>query len=410
MAQSYFTGEVEPHGSDWTIGSVAAQEHILFVHAHPDDETITTGGTIATLIDAGASVTLLTCTRGELGEVVPAELQYLAGDALGAHRETELATAMRALGLNDHRFAGSIDACADGTAPHRFRDSGMQWGPEGAEPLSTISPRPDSGSSAVPLTEADLDLLILDVCAVIEDVKPTAIISYDSDGGYGHPDHVRTHEATSIAALVTGVPFYAIVPAGEERARDIRVDVSEVLDRKKQALAAHRTQLTLVGDTIVHSGGQVEQIRDVEVFRHLVEPGDRQLDWQRLGIFTKIATCVLVFVVGGVIGFVGTANHQLAFAAGSLLLVAGYLTGLRLLFRTRTAALFAALGVLLAVATLSLESPGGSVLVQANVVGYVWTYGAPVIALIVLAWPSLGSRVGDTMEKLAEPEKVVDAS
>lgn len=389
---------------------MAPQEHILFVHAHPDDETIATGGTIATLLDAGASVTLLTCTRGELGEVIPAELAHLSGDALGAYREMELAAAMRALGLKDFRFLGSAGACANGVAPLRFRDSGMQWGPEGPEPLSQGDPGPSPEFGSVSLTEADLDSLILDVCAVISDVEPTAVISYDSGGGYGHPDHVRTHEVASIAALMTGVPFYAIVPSGEEGVRDIRVDVSEVLDRKKRALAAYRTQLTVDGDTIVHSGGQVEQIRDIEVFRRREQPGDVQLDWQRLGPFAKVATCLLVFIVGGVIGLVGTANHQLAFAAVSLLLSAGFLAGLRLLFRTRTVALFATLGLLIAVATLSLDGPGGSVLVQANELGYVWTYGVPVIALIVLAWPSLGQRVGDTMEKPADPEKVVDAS
>lgn len=105
-----------------------SREHILFVHAHPDDETISTGGTIATLLDAGASVTLLTCTRGELGEIVPAELQHLHGDALGVYRETELATAVRALELTDFRFLGSENACAQGAAPHRFSDSGMQCG------------------------------------------------------------------------------------------------------------------------------------------------------------------------------------------------------------------------------------------------------------------------------------------
>src|SRR5690606_23362027 len=119
-----------------TVATPSIREHVLLVHAHPDDETISTGGTIATLLDAGARVTLLTCTRGERGEGVPPELQHLSGDALGAYRERELASAMRVLGLADHRILGSEDACANGTEPHRYRDSGMTWGPDGAEPLS----------------------------------------------------------------------------------------------------------------------------------------------------------------------------------------------------------------------------------------------------------------------------------
>ena len=87
------------------------REHVLFVHAHPDDESIVTGGTIAKLVRDGVPVTVLTCTRGERGEVIPAELRHLEGDlrALADHRETELAAAMAALGVTDQQIniAGS---------------------------------------------------------------------------------------------------------------------------------------------------------------------------------------------------------------------------------------------------------------------------------------------------------------
>jgi N-acetyl-1-D-myo-inositol-2-amino-2-deoxy-alpha-D-glucopyranoside deacetylase len=387
-------------------------ERVLFVHAHPDDETIATGGTIATLLDSGATVTLLTCTRGERGEVVPPDLQYLTGDALGEFRETELAAAMRALGLTDFRFLGNETACAAGVAPHRFRDSGMQWGADGPEPLVATPAESGAGpgSDPVTLTGADLDVIVADIAAVIADTQPTAVVSYDEGGGYGHPDHVRTHQAAVIAAYAMQVPFYAIVAAGQEIEGDLRVDVSAVMGRKKQALRAHRTQLTVDGDTIVHSGGQVEQIRGVEVFRRGEEPGGTKLDWQHLGFFTKVATCVLAFFVGGVIGAVGTANHQIAFATVSLLISAGLLVGLRLLFGTRTVAAFAALGLLLVVGAFSLNGPGGSVLIQANAAGLIWTYALPLIALVVLAWPRARRHSRDTMERETDPEKVVGAS
>lgn len=391
---------------------MSPREHILFVHAHPDDEVITTGGTIVTLLDAGASVTLITCTRGERGEVVPAELQHLTGDALGAHRERELAAAVRSLGLRDHRFLGDAGACAHGVAPHRYRDSGMQWGPYGPEPLN--EPPASEGESCdaqtPTLIEADFDALVLDVCAVISDVKPTAVISYDDAGGYGHPDHVRTHEAASTAAMVMKVPFYAIVPAGQERDGDTRVSVSEVMERKKQALNAHQTQLTVEGDTIVHAGGQQEQIRDVEVFRQLEEVSAAQLDWRQFGPWSKTVTCVLAFLMGSLAGLVGTANHQIAFASVSLAISAGLLVGLRLLFYTRTVATFAALGLLLVVGLMSTESPGGAVIIGGDGVGLAWSIGAAAIALFVLGFPSRTRPSRDTMKKLANVEKVVDAS
>ncbi len=392
-----------------TVTTSIPREHVLFVHAHPDDESITTGGTIATLLDSGAAVTLVTCTRGELGEVVPAELQHLSGDALGEHRESELAAAMAVLGLDDYRFLGSEKACAVGAAPHRFRDSGMQWGPTGPEPLAAT--RYDASNPlSFSLTEASLEALVADISSVIADVQPTAVVSYDSGGGYGHPDHVRTHDAAGIAAVMMELPFYTIVPAGPATDGDIRVDVSHVMERKKQALRAYRTQLMVHGDSIVHSGGQVEPIASVEVFRRDGTEKGSELDWSSLSGPSKIVTCVLAFLVGAVIGAIGTANHQIAFGAISLLVSAGALVGLRLLFGIRTVAGCAALGVLLMATLLSTESSGGSHLIPVSFAGVAWNYALPVMALLVLAWPSVGRRAGDTMEKVTDPKKVVDAS
>src|SRR5690554_2536102 len=107
--------------------------HVLFVHAHPDDETISTGGTIATLVDAGVGVTVVTCTRGERGEVIPAELVHLEGDGpkLAEHRMGELADAMRILGVEDHRYLGEQSARLADLPPRRYLDSGMVWDSSG---------------------------------------------------------------------------------------------------------------------------------------------------------------------------------------------------------------------------------------------------------------------------------------
>src|SRR5271168_759273 len=101
---------------------------LLLVHAHPDDESIYTGATMARYAAEGARVTLVTCTLGELGEIIPPSLAYLAAekeDRLGAYRTGELTAACAALGVSDHRFLGG---------PGRWRDSGMMGTPITSRP------------------------------------------------------------------------------------------------------------------------------------------------------------------------------------------------------------------------------------------------------------------------------------
>ena len=131
---------------------------ILLVHAHPDDETINNGATMALYADRGAQVTLVTCTRGEEGEVLVPTLSHLSSseqDLLGTHREVELAEAMKALGISDHRFLGAPTT--------KFRDSGMM----GTEPNN----RPDV------FWQADLDADAKILVEVIEETKPNVLIT-----------------------------------------------------------------------------------------------------------------------------------------------------------------------------------------------------------------------------------------
>jgi N-acetyl-1-D-myo-inositol-2-amino-2-deoxy-alpha-D-glucopyranoside deacetylase len=165
---------------------------VLFVHAHPDDESIGTGATMARYAAEGAGVTLVTCTLGELGEVIPDELGYLAADRddrLGDYRIGELAAACAALGVTDHRFLGG---------PGRWRDSGMM----GLE------------SNKVPgcFWQADLDEAAGELLTVIREVRPQVLVSYDDNGFYGHPDHIQAHRVARRAfALADGQvsKFYA---------------------------------------------------------------------------------------------------------------------------------------------------------------------------------------------------------
>lgn len=159
---------------------------LLFVHAHPDDESLWTGIALAHHVAAGDEVHVLTCTLGEEGEVIPAELAHLelppgeprdpaAEDALGAVRRAELREAMAAVGV-----ASSVVLGEDGGP--RYRDSGMVGMPSAAHPRA--------------FAHADLFVAAASVADHIERVGADVVVTYDAHGGYGHPDHIQTHRVT----------------------------------------------------------------------------------------------------------------------------------------------------------------------------------------------------------------------
>ena len=167
-------------------------QRLLLVHAHPDDETIGQGATMASYVARGTQVTLVTCTLGEEGEVLVPELAHLAADrddTLGQHRITELANAMRELGVSDHRFLGG---------PGRYRDSGMVWDEQGH---ATAGDDVKEGT----FWRADLLEAAVLLVEIIREVRPQVLVTYDQFGSYGHPDHIQAHRvatyATSLAAV-----------------------------------------------------------------------------------------------------------------------------------------------------------------------------------------------------------------
>ncbi|MGN5380064.1 N-acetyl-1-D-myo-inositol-2-amino-2-deoxy-alpha-D-glucopyranoside deacetylase [Streptomyces lasalocidi] len=143
---------------------------LLLVHAHPDDESINNGATMARYAAEGVHVTLVTCTLGERGEVIPAGLRHLTGAALGLHRRGELADAVRALGVSDARLLGGAG---------RYGDSGMMG----------TSDNEDPGC----FWRADVDEAAGRLAEVIVEVRPQVLVAYDDNGGYGHPDHIQAH-------------------------------------------------------------------------------------------------------------------------------------------------------------------------------------------------------------------------
>lgn len=229
-------------------------QRVTFVHAHPDDETLASGALIAHLADEGVAVSLLTATRGEMGEVVPGPLADLAGTPeLERTREAELAGAAEALGVSYHAYLGLPPARAAGLAPRRYLDSGMQWISDGvAGPAETSDERS--------LWAADEAEAVADIAAFLRRTRAEFAVSYDDDGGYGHPDHVRLHHLTRAAAEEVGIPYASLTP--EPAKADVWLDLERYRARAATALRHHRTQLTVHDDhRITHSGGQPDTLK-----------------------------------------------------------------------------------------------------------------------------------------------------
>lgn len=169
-------GTALPHPSGGGPPSRCARR-LLLVHAHPDDESINNGATMAKYAAEGAHVTLITCTLGERGEVIPPALRHLSGAGLAEERERELTAAMKALGVTDHGFLGGSG---------RYRDSGMMGTSDNDDPSC--------------FWRADVDEAAGHLVEVIREVRPQVLVTYDPDGGYGHPDHIQAHRVAMRAA------------------------------------------------------------------------------------------------------------------------------------------------------------------------------------------------------------------
>ncbi|GAA2777227.1 N-acetyl-1-D-myo-inositol-2-amino-2-deoxy-alpha-D-glucopyranoside deacetylase [Saccharopolyspora taberi] len=160
----------------------------MLVHAHPDDESTATGATMAHYVADGAKVTLVTCTSGELGEVVTDDLAHLRGnpDALGEYRRGEIARALRELGDIEHHWLGG---------PGRFRDSGMAG--------------QDSNTAEGAFAAADDGEVLRVMVELLRAQRPQVVITYDEIGGYGHPDHIAAHRAVMNAVGPAADPAFA---------------------------------------------------------------------------------------------------------------------------------------------------------------------------------------------------------
>ena len=273
---------------------------VLFVHAHPDDETIGTGATMARYAKLGANVTLVTCTLGEEGEIhVPAMAELAAdrADQLGGYRIAELAEACAALGVTDHRFLGGAG---------RYRDSGMMGLPTNAHPRAFWG--------------ADLDEAATALVDVIREIRPQVAVTYDPNGFYGHPDHIQAHRVTMRAvelAAAEGIAptkvYWTAVPrevieagmrefgdssdnpfAGIDDVADLpfgtpsvdiaaRIDGHEYADAKNSAMRAHATQIPPTSWLFSVAGNFGVEFMGVEYFQLALGekgPGTGRYGWE----------------------------------------------------------------------------------------------------------------------------------
>jgi N-acetyl-1-D-myo-inositol-2-amino-2-deoxy-alpha-D-glucopyranoside deacetylase len=238
--------------------STPASRRLLFVHAHPDDESIYTGATMAKYAAEGAHVTLVTCTLGELGEIIPPALAHLAADSddqLGGYRIGELAAACAALGVTDHRFLGG---------PGRWRDSGMMGTAGNDDPRC--------------FWRAGLDVAAQALLEVMAEVRPQVLVTYGPDGAYGHPDHIQAYRVAWRACQLAGPGrpgrFYATAAAGSAQVTT-EIDATAWLGAKQAALRAHQTQLTVDPPCFALSNRIPQPLTGIESFTLLAGPPGR---------------------------------------------------------------------------------------------------------------------------------------
>ncbi|MGY4643505.1 PIG-L family deacetylase [Cellulomonas sp. URHB0016] len=244
---------------------------LVAVHAHPDDESLATGALLATWATSGRPVTVVTCTRGERGEVIGDALAHLEGDgpALAGHRAVELAAALTALGVDDHVFLDEAGSPAD----RRYEDSGMAW--VGAGRAGRADEVPAAAFVAVPLDEAAARL-----AHVLRTRLPDVVVTYEPAGGYGHPDHVRAHEVTMRAIELAGGPAgerpggpLPVLLWAAQREGDLR-EARRALDDPavRTALGRTRDRLTLPSPSdrlpsVAVPDDRVDVVVDVSVVR-----------------------------------------------------------------------------------------------------------------------------------------------
>ncbi|MBH0054627.1 PIG-L family deacetylase [Salinibacterium sp. SWN139] len=389
-------------------------QRVLVVAARPEDEAYVFGATIATLVQRGTELIVLSCSNNATAAIAASPSTGSAPETVshGATVPSAVATSVTAGGSAETNIAVA-DAEANADA-----DTGTGTGERAAVSVDEVVReilgitshhilREDNGRQ---FNMLDARALASDLAAAITSLKPDVVVSYakESSGTARGAEALLVHEATVLATELAGVPFYtaSAVPVD----RGVAVSSATALAFKRRATEIYRNEVP-VGESVSTPPEYLRRLRR----RELV-----------IGERSRVERSILALVslaLGALVGLVLTAVHQSTFTIGdvrvpwgivvSVTLVTALILGLRLIYDTRVAAGFASLGVLAMSAVLAAAMPGGTILIPANVAGYVWTFAPVLVVLIVVGWPRVNRQVSSASRaniELNSPVKGADIS
>ncbi|MEN9603385.1 MAG: hypothetical protein RL545_74, partial [Actinomycetota bacterium] len=352
-------------------------KRLLVVHAHPDDESLFTGHLIAERVAAGAEVMVLTLTRGERGRVKLDEIKSLEGklESMGYFRANELLNAIAAFGPTvKHKFAGT----------RAYLDSGMRINALGRPTRKRILDEMSLVAVATPVI-AD------DIVAVMKSFRPDAVITYNRKGGFGHPDHKKAYEATSMAIRKyskdhRAPQFWTIAEPGEHS--DVKVGGVETAAVKKAALSAHASQVLVMEDSYaLVAGKEIRYDAPEKLRRASVSSWNSIKPWLR---------SVWALPLGWLDGLAGTMLHLTRTVEGvpiglivALVMTAALGVALRVLRRSRGALYLSTLAFIITVLQLSQPQPDGSAFMDDSELSTYWVYGSIALLAIIIVFPRI---------------------
>ena len=357
---------------------------VLLVHAHPDDESLSTGHVIADRMAAGADVMVLTLTRGERGKMKLVELKSLEDNlaAMGAFRTNELINALKEFTIGEakvqHRFAGT----------RAYLDSGMRINAFG-KPAKTKDLDEMALAAVTPSVIAD------EVIKAIKDFQPEAVVTYNRNGGYGHPDHKAAFEGTALAlrkiakATQGRAPkFWVIAEPGERF--DVTIGNEATTQVRKAAIGAHASQVILTAETFAVVPTQEHRFDDPDRLRLIRRPSAWLPARKILMGLWGLPLGVLLAVAGTLLHRIHTSGaDQAPVGVGvALLMTASLGLGLRLLRSSLGALYLMTLAFYVSIWYFAYGKPG-SPLIAGDNLGNWWSFGSMALLAVIILFPRI---------------------
>jgi len=361
--------------------SVFDPRRLLLIFAHPGDEAVFAGHTIAQALQRGVRVQVLTLTRGERARTRVPQFEHLNGDlrAMGLKRESELAASLDALGGPQHRFAGT----------RAYLDSGVRlnaWGQPGRPR------RLDELSLAAASTAVVAD----DILSVMQEFRPDAVITHHSQGRSVHPDYRASYLATAMALRkyrVENLPPDFFVTTEPGRRGDVEIPGEASAIPKRIALQSHASVIQSTDTGYRRAGLSGSYVHSETFARASVNPLVRLL---------PLLTYFWALPLGALVAIAGTLIHQVRSADTSALpiglvialtMIGSLALALRLLRNSRGALYITSLAFTVTMLVLAQRQGAGTILIPANTLGSIWAYGSLALLFVILLFPNLSRGV-----------------